>query len=303
MHPEQVKHRAVVHYSHFLRSLRKVAKHYNVGKSTLSRWVKQSPGGSVRRRSRKRLYDAISDTVRETVTAKPFSTADTIIARVREALGKDVSRSTMYRSLHALKHSYKRASRGREHEAVPWSHPFMAGDSYEGDPIAVDESSFYWNDFPRMGWGPKGKRVKKARPRDRKRVSLLLAVGKEGVVAYAVLVGGVRSTHFTDFVRKLPDGRPVILDNCSIHKTKEVRALCATKGITLRFIPPYCPWYNPAEFCFSEIKRAYRPLRLETPAADFVDDVIACLEGLKHQRSYFDHAANACARDRASARP
>jgi len=46
----------------------------------------------------------------------------------------------------------------------------MAGDSYSGDPIAVDESSFYWNDVPTMGWGPLGRRVRKARPSYRKRV-------------------------------------------------------------------------------------------------------------------------------------
>ena len=262
-----------------------------------------APSASQRLRKRRRLHDIIGKVVKDVVTEKPFSTADIIISRVREALGTDVSRSTCYRSLHALKHSYKRASRGRDHEPVPFGHSFMEGDSYRGDPIAVDESSFYWNDFPRMGWGPKGKRVRKARPRDRKRVSLLLAVGKEGVVTYSIMVGGVKSNHFADFVRKLPDGRPVILDNCSIHKTKEVKALCATKRIELRFIPPYCPWYNPAEFCFSELKRSYRPIRLETPAADFVDDIINCLAGLRHQRAYFDHASDACARDRAAARP
>ena len=90
--------------------------------------------------------------------------------------------------------------------------------------MASDESSFYWNDVPTMGWGPLGRRVKKARPSHHKRVSLLLAVGREGVISVAVHVGGVKSQHFADFLRTLPDRRPVIRDNCSIHKTKDVRA-------------------------------------------------------------------------------
>jgi len=39
---EELKHRAVIHYARFERSLRKVAEHYGVGKSTLARWLKQS---------------------------------------------------------------------------------------------------------------------------------------------------------------------------------------------------------------------------------------------------------------------
>jgi transposase len=121
------------------------------------------------------------------------------------------------------------------------------------------------------------------------------------VIGYTVLQGGVNAKRFADFVRTLPNDRPLLLDNCSIHKTKEVRDLADRKHMELRFIPPYCPWYNPAEFCFSEIKRAYRPMRLHRPAADFVDYVRMCLAGLKHQAAYFHHAQMMCERDRGAA--
>ena len=42
MHTADVKYRAIVHYTHFCRSLRSVAKLYKVGKSTLARWVTAS---------------------------------------------------------------------------------------------------------------------------------------------------------------------------------------------------------------------------------------------------------------------
>ncbi len=300
MHPLQVKHRAVIHYTRFERSLRKVAKHYEVGKSTLSRWVKQNLKDVPIRRNRRKLYEKIRDVVSREIAQKPFQTAETLCKLIRTTMGTDVSISTMYRTLHLLGNSYKRSSRCRNHEPVPTDHCFLSFDSYDGDPIAVDESSFYWNDFPRMGWGPKGKRVKKARPSHRTRVSLLLAVGKTGVISYSLLSGGVKSQNFVDFVKTLPEGRPLILDNCSIHKTKSVKELCKSKDIDLRFIPPYCPWYNPVEFCFSELKRAYRPLRLSCPSANYVDDIEACLSNLRHHGSYFDHARRKCEQDRAT---
>ena len=300
MHALQLKHRAVIHYTSFERSLRKVARRYNVSKSSLARWVKQSLGHVPRKRTKRKLFDRIRNIVSEAIMAQPFQTADTLRRTVRDADGCIVSRSTMYRALRKLNMSYKRSSRSREHEPVPRGHTFLLQDSYADEPIAVDESSFYWNDVPSMGWGPKGKRVKKARPSHRTRVSLLLAVGKEGVVGYTLLAGGVKSEHFVEFVRGLPNGRPLILDNCSIHKTKEVRRLCSSKDIDLRFIPPYCPWYNPAEFCFSEIKRLYRPVRLKSPSDNYIDDIHQCIYMLRHQESYFDHARKKCDSDRAA---
>ena len=44
---------------------------------------------------------------------------------------------------------------------------------------------------------------------------------------YTLLTGSVNSAIFAEFVRSLPASRPIILDNCAIHKTQAVRALCA----------------------------------------------------------------------------
>jgi len=276
-----------------------VATIYNIGRSTLSRWLKPPAAATSKNRKTVDLHSVIGGIVKRTIESKPFSGALDVIKAVREACGKSVSQSSIYRSLKRLRFSHKRASRSRDYEAAPLGHPFMADKSYDGNPIAVDESSFYWNDVPKMGWAPKGKRVGKARPTRRTRVSILLAVGMEGVVSFKVVQGGVKSPIFADFIKTLPDDRPLILDNCSIHKTIAVKALCCSKGSQLRFIPPYCPWYNPVEFCFSEIKRAYRPIRLNDPSSDFVEDVRACVSGLRHHASYFQHAQRLYDQDRA----
>ena len=289
MHSSELRHRAVLHYQLHMASLRKVSKLYKVGKSTLSRWIKRSvrEADRPRRRSRTTLHERIAEAVDHAIKKQPFQTADSLAQAVMSETSAKVSRSTIHRSLAKLGQSYKRSARSRDHEPVPHEHPFLAKDSYEGNVIAVDESSFYWNDVPSMGWGPKG-------------ISLILAIGAEGVVHHEVRIGGVKAAHFAEFVRCLPDGRPLICDNCSIHKAPCVRAVYAAKGIELRLIPPYCPWYNPVEFCFSEIKRRYRPVRLLTPAADFVDDVLSCMRELRWHESYFRHARERCELDRSA---
>lgn len=303
-HSTRVKDRAVLHYQLHLQSLRKVSMIYNVSKSTLSRWLKEDLRGSsiIRPKVRRKLNDTIGKVIEKTMREQAYQTADELIRAVRGETGIMVSRSTVYRSLDVIGMSYKRASRCRSHDPVPTGHPFLMTDSYDGDVIAVDESSFYWNDVPTRGWALRGKRVKKARPSHRTRVSLILAMGREGVVHYEIRTGGVKGHHFADFVRNLPDGRPLIADNCSIHKCPAARAVYAEKGIELRLIPPYCPWYNPVEFCFSEIKSRYRPLRLKYPSRTFSEDVLACMFSLKYHEAYFRHAKEKCEQDRSALR-
>ena len=47
-------------------------------------------------------------------------------------------------------------------------------------------------------------------------------------------------------------------DNASWHKTKEVKECCTNNNITLLFLPPYSPEYNPIERVWSFLKSKIR---------------------------------------------
>ena len=288
-----LKHRAVLHYQLHLSSLRKVARIYDVGKSTLGRWIKQDLGDKARPRPKRvsSLHSRIREIVEKELYNDRFTTADRLLALIKgQRPDISVSRSSVYRTISKLGYSFKATSRSREQEPVPLEHAFMKSNPYDGDVIAIDESGFYWNDRPKRGWGPRGKRVRRGRPGKRLRVNLLLAVGKEGIVHYEIRTGTTTGEIFANFVRCLPDGRPIILDNASFHKSAEPMRVYAEKNIEPRFIPPYRPWYNPVEFCFSEIKAKYRPLRARDPSMDMVEDVLRCTLALAKQEAYFRHA-------------
>jgi hypothetical protein len=46
-------------------------------------------------------------------------------------------------------------------------------------------------------------------------------------------------------------------DATSIHKGDEVKAVFKEKGFIKLYVPPYSPWFNPIEGCFSIVKRQY----------------------------------------------
>lgn len=59
-------------------------------------------------------------------------------------------------------------------------------------------------------------------------------------------------------IPKLPDGKILILDNCSIHKSLDAtlyfNVIQAERNILVKFLPPYSPDYNPIELLFNVIK-------------------------------------------------
>ena len=67
------------------------------------------------------------------------------------------------------------------------------------------------------------------------------------------------TTRFCSFIEQLQlkPNDVVLLDNVSFHHSKSVRDLFYSRGIEVLYVPPYSPWYNPIELCFSVVKRAF----------------------------------------------
>ena len=69
-------------------------------------------------------------------------------------------------------------------------------------------------------------------------------------------------------------GTVILLDNHSMHKTKEVREAAENKGYTLLYTPPYSPEFNPIELAFGITKSIFYKLRYTD---SFGDDMLSCI--------------------------
>ncbi|KAK8789854.1 hypothetical protein WA158_000790 [Blastocystis sp. Blastoise] len=99
-------------------------------------------------------------------------------------------------------------------------------------------------------------------------ISLVLAIsGLRGNVHHQFFRNSVGSEQFLEFLtglcetlRGISTAKPfcIIMDNCSIHKTKEILDFLGASGIAFHFLPPWSPFLNPIEESFSSIKTKAR---------------------------------------------
>ena len=120
------------------------------------------------------------------------------------------------------------------------------------DLIFIDESGVNLSLVRLFARSPKGQRAYGTRPQTRgKNVSLISAIGLKGLIAQVSLLGATDGLTFEAFVArklvpKLWAGACVIMDNCSIHKGKEIEALIQEAGARLIYLPrrnPVTTWH------------------------------------------------------------
>ena len=205
-----------------------------------------------------------------------------------------VSVSSVQRIRISLGYTYKVPVRDHRTQRPCGTHPLLDdSNAYGHQSIALDESAFISTDMPRRGWAKKASRLPKPPPTSKNRIrySLLLGVTRDGLRHYEIKRGSFNGSSYTSFIETLPNGLRVLADNASIHKTKSVRTAAGNKELELIHTPPYCPWFNPVEYCFSEIKRKYRQLRVTSssdPEDDIRNAIVSTVTPAKCSK-YFDH--------------
>ena len=162
--------------------------------------------------------------------------------------------------------------------------------------IFIDEAGVNISLMRQFARAIKGKRAHGSRPQKRsKNVSVIGAIGLKGVISQYSLLGATDGLTFEAYISqklvpKLWKGAYVIMDNCSIHKGKEIKNLIEGVGAKLIYLPPYSPDFSPIENCWSKIKSILRSL-----GARNYPDLAKALEiafnkvSLRDVRNWFAH--------------
>jgi transposase len=169
--------------------------------------------------------------------------------------------------------------------------------------IFVDESGIDTRMTRRFARAPRGQRAYGAVPFGRwKRLTLLGALGPEGVVAVMSVAAATTTAVFRAFVEQvlLPALRPrgpgaiVAFDNLAAHKAALVHEALRAAGCQALLLPRYSPDLNPIELCWSKIKTALRAIGARS-LDDLDRELPAVLDSITAQdaRGWFKHCGYA----------
>ena len=136
--------------------------------------------------------------------------------------------------------------------------------------VFLDESSINLGMTRLYGRALKGERVDDYIPDVRfQRTSILSTVRLDGSQNPYIFTGTLNSERFKKYVDDtlspaLFEGDILILDNSSVHKVHNVLDSVIIKGVTVVFLPPYSPDFNPIELLWSKMKTFLRKAKART---------------------------------------
>ena len=178
------------------------------------------------------------------------------------------SEMTVWRNLHRLGWSRKKGTKvaKERNERLRDDWALRLGDWDANQLIYIDESASNERTGDRKyAWGPVGLPSYSIQCLKRsKRWSILPAFSVDGYLTWMIHHGSITAQLFCDFIRYqvLPlcstDGigprSVLIMDNASCHRNEELEIMCRDANVTLAFLPPYSPDYNPIETSFAILK-------------------------------------------------
>lgn len=169
-----------------------------------------------------------------------------------------------------------------------WQHEI--GSWQTGQVVFLDETSTHTSFLRPYGRSRKGRRVRGQVPRNHgPNISCIAALSPNGIISSLAIAGAIdgdvfRAWLLADLLPRLGPGATLVLDNLSVHRGAQVRALVAEAGCTLRFLPAYSPDFNPIELTFARLKTHLRAAGKRT-----FDDVVREI-GVSFSSVTADHA-------------
>jgi len=162
--------------------------------------------------------------------------------------------------------------------------------------VFVDESGVTTTMTPAYGRAPRGQRVVDSVPASWETVTVIAALGLDGVRAPVVFPGATDTAAFRAYVDQvlvpeLHAGDVVVFDNIKPHLAAGVAKSIEGAGAQVLPLPPYSPDYTPIEEMFSKVKQGLRRAEARTKAGRS-EAVGAVLRRVTHQDilGWFRHA-------------
>lgn len=135
--------------------------------------------------------------------------------------------------------------------------------------IVIDESGFKLNMVLEYARGLKGERVKMPAPVHGENISVIGAMGINGVIEIGMVQGSVKAPCVETFIEKillpkLKYGDILVIDNAPVHNMNRIKAILKSIGAKVLPLPKYSPDLSPIEPLWSKLKGIIKKLAPRT---------------------------------------
>jgi transposase len=135
--------------------------------------------------------------------------------------------------------------------------------------VFVDETGVTTAMTPTYARAPRGERAVDSAPASWQSITVIAALGLEGIRAPLAFPGATDAAAFQSYVDEvlvpaLHEGDVVVFDNLAAHLTPGVTAAIERAGARVLPLPPYSPDYTPIEEMFSKVKEFLRRVAART---------------------------------------
>src|SRR5512135_1206110 len=129
--------------------------------------------------------------------------------------------------------------------------------------VFVDETGVTTAMTPTYAWAPRGQRAVDSAPASWETVTVIVALGLDGVRAPLAFPGSTDTAAFQTYVEQalvpeLHEGDVVVFDNIKPHLAAGVAESIERAGAQVLPLPPYSPDYTPIGEMFSKVKQGLR---------------------------------------------
>ena len=242
---------------------RKTALYVKVSYTTISRWLK-SPYNKTYSKRRKLKFEQVIDIILLTVQNTPLTTLNRLQSIIKHNLNLDVSKELIRIVLVKSEQSWKKAhfytmsksTVERVNEFIKLRDQYIQENRLF---VLTDEVSFGRNGIQVYGWCKKGQRLIMRPDKPNITKTAMVAITNNELLQKQFIKGSCNSFLFLDFIKSLsiPEHSVLIMDNAAIHRSKTVKEYCKDAKIEILYTPPYSPWFNGIENCFSIVKRSF----------------------------------------------
>jgi transposase len=237
----------------------------------------------------------------EYLDGRPTAYLDEVALALFDRYDIDIDPVTVWRYLKRHRWSRKVTIRNAAQRNAPLRARWHSkAEKWPADKLCfIDETaSCEKTGWRRRGWSPKGLKCTDIRSCKREeRWSVLPALTIYGLLLEPLIIQGsvTREAFVWWLVNKvipyLPPSSIIIMDNCSIHHNLGLDELLELRGLTIEYLPPYSPDYNPIELVFQTLKlwvlRHFGEVELYEDFGAFMDQALSSAMEGQDFRSYY----------------